>query len=68
MATPVETREEFEARYSKNNPDIFKIRRIAMLCSCEAGGGPYYWAAIHNDEESIADHLEQERLRDAGEI
>jgi len=68
MTTSVETKEEFEARYSKNNLGIFDTHRVAMLCSCEAGGGPYHWAAIHNDEESIADHLEQERLRDAGEI
>lgn len=68
MATPVETKEEFETRYSKNNPGVFKTGRVAMLCSCEDGGGPVHWAAIPNDEESIADHLEQERLRDAGEI
>lgn len=64
---PVETKEEFEARYSMDNPDIFKTRRVAMPCSCEEGGGPVHWAAIHNDEESIADHLRQEEWRKTGE-
>ncbi len=57
-----ETKEEFEARYSEYNPDAF-LTRVAMLCSCEEGGGPVHWAAIPNDEESIADHLRQEEWR-----
>ncbi len=65
---PYETKEVFEARYSKNNPGVFKTRNlVAMLCSCEEGGGPVHWAAIINDEESIADHLRQEEWRKAGE-
>ncbi len=49
-----ETKEAFEARCCKGKG------KIAMSCTCEAGGGPTHWASIRDNPQAIQDHLEVE--------
>ena len=63
MKPTEETKEQFMARYQSTEHGLGSFdsqKMIAMRCSCEEGGGPWHWAAIYNDPESIERHKSHE--------
>ena len=64
----LETRKQFEDRYTDCPLGVFGRDVVALLCTCEAGGGPTHWAAIANTPEAIQDHQDLEAILVQGRI